>query len=219
MANQRKRANQKRPVRRTLTFYLDAEVVDAYNETILADNSAAIALERAKRHHDEVADSAQEAVGPEGEIPAGLARQIAEAVANLAEAQEAKTQAEARMAEAKDAMEAERFPVTLQAIPRKLFYDMLADHPPTEEQVVKAYQMAEEAGLLEEMTEAQRKKVRLEFNPDTWPMALVKACAVDLDEDEIEYIFDVTGTWAQEDATAIFNAAGEVCQKASLLRR
>lgn len=191
---QRKRATDKRPVTKTIRFYLDHEVVEAHNEAVRKEAEARSVVDALARSDNAEAN--------------------ARALERWHEAVDALDAAEAEMAEYS-------FDVKVRAIPRERYLQMLADpkHKPTQEQIDAAFEALDNAGQLAAMTEDQRKAFTLQFNPDTYPRALVEACVEGLDAEELDAIFDPNGAWAQDDVTALFHAAEEVCNKASWLRR
>jgi len=197
----RKRATDKRPVTDKVRILFDLDLLPPLNDAGLRAIAAASALERVKSYPQ-----------PEGMSFEIWSRQLELCQADMDAAQAAKDAAQA-------AVDEETFEVVLRAMPPKQYFELAAEHPPTEEQVAKAEEMADLAGLYEGKTETQRRQMKIDFNPETFPRAIVRACATELDEDEIEAIFDPEGTWAPGDKDELFNRSLAVCQRASILKR
>ncbi len=91
-------------------------------------------------------------------------------------------------AKAQEALAASSVTLTFRALPRPVLEELIAAHPPTEEQA------AEDAA----------------FNPDTFPAALVSASSVDgMSETEAE---ELLGSWPTAEANALWEAAWQVQQ-------
>jgi hypothetical protein len=99
--------------------------------------------------------------------------------------------AEAAVAAAQEALQAATSHILLRAIPRDRYDALIADHKPTKEQ-------KEEVGP------------ELEFNPATFPSALVAACAVDPEMTEAD-VSDLMNSWGGADAIELFNTAYLLC--------
>lgn len=198
----RKRATDKRPVRTKVEFLLEQDLIIPFNKAL---TEVRVAEERRERLRT-------------NPVPAETNTEVWQAQLALAEAE--LMSAQEALAAAKKAVDAEVFVVELQALGSKRYFDLLAEHPPTDEQVAAADSEAEKAGVWEGLTVAQRKANQIQFNPDTLPRALVAECDVTpLDEDELDLIFDTTGPWTLEDRSELFNQALAICQRASILRR
>ncbi|MET8679957.1 hypothetical protein ABZW18_20835 [Streptomyces sp. NPDC004647] len=99
-----------------------------------------------------------------------------------AEAEAAAEQARAELDDASDFL-------TFLALPRPVLEELIAQHPPTEQQ-------AEEGAV---------------FNPDTFPAALVSAASFDgMSREEAE---ELLNTWSSPDANALWEAAWQVQQE------
>lgn len=91
-------------------------------------------------------------------------------------------------AKAQQALTATSVTLTFRALPRPVLEELIAAHPPTEEQA------ADDAA----------------FNPDTFPAALVSAASIDgMSETEAE---ELLGSWPTADANALWEAAWQVQQ-------
>ncbi|MGP8301999.1 hypothetical protein ACTPOK_29580 [Streptomyces inhibens] len=98
------------------------------------------------------------------------------------EAEAAAEQARAELDDASDVL-------TFLALPRPVFEELIAEHPPTEKQ-------AEEGAV---------------FNPDTFPAALVSAASFDgMSREEAE---ELLNTWSVPDANDLWEAAWQVQQE------
>lgn len=181
-------------------FLLELDLLEPLNEANLKLKAAERALERVKSHPQ----------------PEGMSSEIWSAQLKLVteDYEAAKAAAEA----AKAAVDEETLVVTLQAVSNKVYFALAAEHPPTEEQVAQAEEMAELGGVFEGLTETQRRRMKIDFNPETYPRALVTLCS-DLDEEELGVFFDPDGPWTQDDRAELFNRSLAVCQRASILRR
>lgn len=201
-ARPRKKATDKKPVKESVPFILDQSLLEPLNEAALRLRAADLALERLRSMPQ----------------PAGTALEIWQRQLELAELEH--TAAVLARDEAQGAVDAETLTVTLQAVSSKRYFEILEQHPPTEEQVQAAHDEAEKGGVFQNMTEAQVNQMRIHFNPDTYPRAIVEACDVTpLDPEELDAIFDTNGDWSQEDRQMLFNVALAVCQRASILKR
>lgn len=197
----RKRATDKRPVTDKVPFLFDLSLAPALNEASLELQRAERALERVRSHPQ-----------PEGMSVEIWERQLALTGADVERAKTA-------LAAAQEAVDEETFEVTLRAINSKAYFALAEAHPPTPEQIAAADAAAALAGLHEGKTEAELRRMKIDFNPETFPRAIVAACAVGLEEDELDAIFDPEGTWVPPDRDELFNRALAVCQRASILRR
>lgn len=198
----RKRATDKRPVTDEVSFLLDLSLAEPLNRA-----AEQLAAEQA------VLDRLRGFPVPEGASAEVWALQIQRAEAEVAAAT-------ARRDEAKALVDENTLTVKLQAISARRYFEILEQHPPSEEQVEKADSEAEKAGIMETMTQSQRVAMRIHFNPDTYPRALVKACDVTpLDDEELDIIFDPDGPWSLDDRSELFNKALAVCERASILKR
>ncbi|MEU2755295.1 hypothetical protein [Streptomyces albidoflavus] len=91
--------------------------------------------------------------------------------------------ADAALAAADAALEAGTIRLTFRALPRPVWANLLAKHPPTEEEADQGH----------------------EYNVATFPAALIAASSVDgMSEDEAQELLD---TWSDPDAKALFTAA------------
>jgi predicted RND superfamily exporter protein len=88
----------------------------------------------------------------------------------------------------------------LQAIPRKKYEEILEAHPPTAKQV--------------EDYKSGGNKDSIEFNPDTFPMALIAACTVepDVEHEELEAWLRDGDEWNNAEVLTLFMTAMEVNQ-------
>lgn len=197
----RKKATDKRPVTDEVKFLLDLSLLPPLNQA-----NDQLLVERA------VLDRLKTTPVPDT-VNADIW------AAQLEIAQEAVTKAEEAVAKAQAAVDAETFVFKLRAVSPKRYFEIAAEHPPTPEQIEKADSMAEKAGAFEGKTEAERRRMQIDFNPDTFPRAIVEACNVELDADELDAFFDEDGTWTNFDRDEVFNRALAVCQRASILRR
>ena len=198
----RKKATDKRPVKAKVEFLLDQELIVPFNKAL---TEVRVCEERRERLR----------ASP---VPAETNTEVWRSQLNLAELELAA--ARETLEAAKAAVDAEVLVVELQAISSKRYFDLLAEHPPTPEQIESADEEADKAGIWEGLTVAQRKASQISFNPDTLPRALVAECDVTkLDDEELDLIFDTEGPYTLEDRSELFNQALALCQRASILRR
>lgn len=125
----------------------------------------------------------------EAEQAARRARFVAEA--NPGDEQTARQAADAAAAheDARTVLDAASEFLTFRALPRPVLEELIAQHPPTEQQ-------AEEGAI---------------FNPDTFPAAMVAAASVDgMRPEEAE---ELLNTWSAPDANALWDAAWQVQQE------
>lgn len=107
--------------------------------------------------------------------------------------------AEAEMEELRPKMEEATVTFTFRSLGRTAFEELLDEHPPTKQQNEKARRKGEDP---------------MQFNPDTFPQALVAACIVepDLSYDEVKQLFD-DANWNTAELTALWEAAFTVNQQ------
>ncbi|MDX3224564.1 hypothetical protein [Streptomyces sp. ME19-01-6] len=125
----------------------------------------------------------------EAEQAARSTRFVAEANPGDEQASQQADVAAAAYEEAKAALDAASDFLTFRALPRPVLEELIAQHPPTEQQT--------EDGAV--------------FNPDTFPAALVAAASVDgMSREEAE---ELLNTWSAPDANAMWDAAWQVQQE------
>ncbi|MBC9724952.1 hypothetical protein [Streptomyces sp. TRM68367] len=125
----------------------------------------------------------------ETEQAARRARFVAEANPGDEQAGQRAADAAAAHDDARAALDAASDFLTFRALPRPVLEDLIADHPPTEQQT--------EEGAI--------------FNPDTFPAALVSAASVDgMSREEAE---ELLNGWSAPDANALWDAAWQVQQE------
>ncbi|MFD8379111.1 hypothetical protein ACFV2X_11325 [Streptomyces sp. NPDC059679] len=125
----------------------------------------------------------------EAEQTARSARFVAEANPGDEQASQQADVAAAAYEEAKAALDAASDFLTFRALPRPVLEELIAQHPPTE----------------------QQNKEGAVFNPDTFPAALVAAASVDgMSREEAE---ELLNTWSAPDANALWDAAWQVQQE------
>ncbi|WP_232107748.1 hypothetical protein [Streptomyces gossypiisoli] len=117
------------------------------------------------------------------------ARIFAEASPEDESAQQRAAEAEASVEQARAELDGASEFLTFLALPRPVLEELIAQHPPTEQQ-------AEEGAV---------------FNPDTFPAALVSAASFDgMSREEAE---ELLNTWSAPDANALWEAAWQVQQE------
>ncbi|MET9833774.1 hypothetical protein ABZ078_31755 [Streptomyces sp. NPDC006385] len=125
----------------------------------------------------------------EAEQAARRARFVAEANPGDELAARQATDADAARDQALQALDAASEFLTFRALPRPVLEELIAEHPPTEQQ-------AEEGAI---------------FNADTFPAALVAAASVDgMSREEAE---ELLNGWSAPDANALWDAAWQIQQE------
>jgi hypothetical protein len=190
--SKKKRAKDKKPVSDTVPFCLDMELADALDRALAAKKLA-------EAQHKRLQDSTD-------------ALAVAGSLERLRLAEDALEASQA-------AVEAETFRVRLVAIPRENYLKMMARHPATEDQQTEYIRLLGESGALEGLTETELKQQKLQFDTDTYPRALIRACAPDLEDEDLDAFFDPMGTWSQPDVDELFQRSIAVCQRSAVLRR
>ncbi|MFD7499556.1 hypothetical protein [Streptomyces sp. NPDC059850] len=125
----------------------------------------------------------------DAEQAARRARFVAEANPGDELAARQATDADSGRDQALSALDAASEFLTFRALPRPVLEDLLAEHPPTEQQ-------AEQQAI---------------FNADTFPAALVSAASVDgMSQEEAE---ELLNGWSAPDANSLWDAAWQVQQE------
>ncbi|MFJ9356995.1 hypothetical protein [Streptomyces mirabilis] len=125
----------------------------------------------------------------EAEQAARRARFVAEANPGDELATRQAVDADSARDQALSALDAASEFLTFRALPRPVLEELIAEHPPTEQQ-------AEEGAI---------------FNADTFPAALVSAASVDgMSREEAE---ELLGGWSAPDANALWDAAWQIQQE------
>jgi hypothetical protein len=130
---------------------------------------------------------------------------------------------EAALDEAAAALEAETWVARMEGMGREAYWTAkaLPEHQPTEDQIAEYNKKMEETGEYEGKTEAEKRRLALATNPDTWPRFLVSQCIrPPLSEEELDAIFDPNRPeFSETDVRALWMAAEIACGKSSVLRR
>ena len=168
------------------------------------DPEAEADLEEAKRAH-RLAEARNERLGT---------------VETFAEYSEAK----AALEEAEGRFEDEIWRCWIRAIPRDTYVNLMAEHPATEEQ----QQLLQEqlGGVLDTSNQLSNRMIRLPYNSDTFPRALL-ALVMEFDPpitdeeltEELSAIFDEGSTWSQSDVQTLVDTAIATCDKNTRLKR
>ena len=145
---------KKKPIRKTIWVAGDSELADEFSELEASLSRAESAL---------------------ASLPAASTRREAAASDVL--------ELTAKVTELKAQLRESRIKFTFQSLGRKKYERLLADHPPTDDQV-KAHKESGEAGAIE-------------FNPDTFPYALISHCVIEpVVDDENREEFEA---WIRDD--------------------
>lgn len=142
-----------------------------------------------------------------------------------AETQEAQLEAEAALEAAEELFDSVLWECRLLAIPRDEYVNLMADHPPSADE--KKLLQEQLSGFDEQMTRAAAQLMKLEYNSNTFPRALLARVMTFDDEklsdeemsDELDAILEKGSLWSEPDVKSLIDLAKDTCVKGTLLKR